>query len=117
MNDKRKLLLLLGIVFVMSGCTQRQIVSSKDELMAFSWQSTDKYHKSVKLDFQDNYAELTVTSYNFRTRIYGKVLADSQSFSIYDNSLGRTFHFNYQLSGNKTKLFYLGEEIKLDKMQ
>ena len=116
MNDKKRLLLLCGIIFVMSGCTQRQIVSNKDELMAFSWQNTDKYCKSVKLDFKDNYAELTVMSYNFRTRIYGKVITDNQSFSIYDNSLGKIFHFNYQLSGNKTKLFYQGKEIKLDKI-
>ena len=97
-------------------CTQREIVQPSDELVENVWQNKDNFGKEIKLEFDDNNAELSIKTENFSTKISGIAIIDNSVIQITDDNLSKSFCFNYYLYGNKIDLIYNDKTVILNKV-
>lgn len=104
------------ITMILSGCTQAQITSKADELMANEWFASDKFGKEIALSFTEDTAELEVKTNDFSCKIIGTVLVDEQAIKIFDNTLKQTYSFNYSLYGDKIEITYEENTVELNKV-
>ena len=104
------------ITMILSGCTQSQITSKADELMANKWFSSDKFGKEIALSFTQNNAELEVKTDDFSCKIIGIALVDEQTVKIFDNTLKQTYSFDYNLYGDKIEITYDENTVELNKV-
>ena len=116
MNYKKQLCCIAVLLTIMlCGCTQRQIINERDELMSFSWENHDDYSKQIKLCFQGNYASLFLHSCSSEQAIKGITFVDNNCIRINDTSHYTDFLFSYRLYGDKIDLSYQGNTITLFK--
>lgn len=104
------------VVMLLSGCTQAQIATKADELMANKWSASDKFGKEITLSFKENIAELKVKTNDFSYEIMGTALVDEQTVKIFDNALKESYSFNYTLYGDKIDITYDESAIELSKV-
>jgi len=116
MDKVRLMFMVVLIALVMSSCTQRQITSKADELVAYSWESSDKFNKNISLSFNDNYAILHIKTNGFEGDIKGDAIITDNSIKIFDNQLSESFRFDYTLYGDKIELKYCENTIELRKI-
>lgn len=117
-NIKRVLIIaivILSMLFSVS-CTQREIVQPSDELVENVWQNKDNFGKEIKLEFNNNNAELSIKTENFSTKISGIAIIDNSTIHITDDNLSKSFCFNYNLYGNKIDLIYNDKTVILNKV-
>lgn len=104
------------IIVLLTGCTQSQITSEADELMANKWSACDKFGKEISLSFIEDTAELKMKTDNFSCEITGTALVDEQTLKIFDNNLKQSYSFNYTLYGDKIEITYYENTIELSKI-
>lgn len=104
------------MMVLLTGCTQTQITSEADELMANKWSACDKFGKEISLSFIEDKAELKVKTDNFSCEITGIALVDDQTLKIFDNTLKQNYSFNYTLYGDKIEITYYENTIELSKV-
>ena len=116
MNHKKRLCCIAVLITgMLCGCTQRQIVNEKDELMSFSWENQDDYDKQIKLSFAGNYASIFLRSCRSEQTIQGLALVNHDCIQINDTSHHKNFQFSYHLYGDKIDLSYQENTITLFK--
>lgn len=108
-------LVILSMIFSVS-CTQKEIVQPSDELVENIWQNRDNFGKEIKLEFDNNNAELSIKTENFSTKISGVAIIDNSTIQITDDTLSKSFCFNYNLYGNKIDLIYNDKTVILNKV-
>ena len=103
-------------ILILSGCTQTQITSKADELMANKWFASDKFGKEVALSFAQDTAELKVKTNDFSCEIIGTALVDEQTIRIFDNTLKQAYNFDYSLYGDRIEIIYNENTVELNKV-
>lgn len=116
MRLKILIICIVTVAMLLTGCTQTQIVTKADELMANEWCANDKFGKEISLSFGENTAELKVKTKDFTGKIAGTALVDEQTVKIFDNTLKESYSFNYTLYGDKIDITYNEDTIELSKV-
>ena len=109
-------LCIVVVMLFLTGCTQAQITSKADELIANKWSASDKFGKEISLSFIQDTAELKVKTNDFSCEITGTALVDEQTVKIFDNTLKQSYSFNYTLYGDKIEIIYDENTIELSKV-
>lgn len=107
---------IVVITMILSGCTQSQVASTADELMANEWFADDKFGKEISLSFTQDTAELKVKTNDFSCKLIGTALVDEQTVKIFDNTLKQTYSFDYNLYGDKIEITYDENTVVLNKV-
>lgn len=104
------------VTMLLTGCTQSQVKTQADELVANKWLSADKFGKELSLSFEDDTAYMRIKTNDFSYEIKGTVLLDEQSLKIFDDTLKQSYTFDYVLYGDKIEIIYDDTGIELDKV-
>ena len=107
---------LVVITMLLSGCTQAQITTKADELMAYKWSASDKHGKEISLLFYDDIGHLTIKTDDISCEITGTALVDEHTVKIFDSSCNQSYSFDYVLYGNKIDITYNEKTIGLNKV-
>lgn len=108
--------IVIIMIFLLCGCTQKQITSVSDELMANSWQGNDEFNKEITLTFNGNTADLKIKTDDFSGSVTGLTVVNDTKIEIFDNTLKEKFCFEYVLYGDKIELIYNKNTIELNKI-
>lgn len=105
--------LLLLPLWLFGGCKMKAVPCNAAELRQYNWNASLDGGGSVSLRFDGDRAELMLRNAGEEERIAGKMLADEESFVIFDSRLSQNYAFSYQPHGKKLDLTFEGNTIEL----
>lgn len=114
MNLKRVILVIITVVVILSGCSQR-IKNSGNEITAGEWTAKTKCGDTLLLSFdtENIRAKLIVSPVGEKDVVIDGVFSiDPKSIYITSESLYTTFRFDYEVTKDTLSLTYCGEKLK-----
>ena len=86
------------------------------ELTRCDWAAEREGGATLRLEFDGDYASLTLENGGEKRVIEGKMLADEERFVIFDESVAQNYAFSYVPRGEKLDLSYNGSTVELHKI-
>ena len=109
----KKLVVLITLFSViLCGCSQRAF-GNPSELTKYSWYAQCDGGGELSLKFEGETAALTLKNGDETATITGKVLADDNSFVIFDTELKQNYAFSYTPRGELLDLTFEGNTIEM----
>ena len=106
------LLLILPLAFLFCGCDSGD-KGETFELKRYDWTAELEGGGELKLSFDGDFASLELKNCGDSAVIKGRMLADGESFIIFDDELMQCYSFSYVPRGDRLDLTYEGSTVEL----